>query len=225
MQRTRAFFFSAILLLLSIAAYAQNGLNGTYTCVVMQEKKYIGGIGLKVGAPMAVTYKMYFLKRFAFEVAAGLSNTSVSEQQIVDNFLEETKMEYEGREIADFGYFMHSVEGVYAAQARMMMHNPIPRALSSRGFENLDWYIGIGAVMRIIDVKYLYEYKPDPNRSDIKSFNQRLLEYGPEVMLGFEYAFKEIPLAAFAEMGAFIRVNNKEDFHAIQGGLGVRYNF
>ena len=191
----------------------------------MQEKKYIGGIGLKVGAPMAVTYKMYFLKRFAFEVAAGLSNTSVSEQQIVDNFLEETKMEYEGREIADFGYFMHSVEGVYAAQARMMMHNPIPRALSSRGFENLDWYIGIGAVMRIIDVKYLYEYKPDPNRSDIKSFNQRLLEYGPEVMLGFEYAFKEIPLAAFAEMGAFIRVNNKEDFHAIQGGLGVRYNF
>lgn len=225
MQRTRAFFLSLILLLLSVAAYAQNGLNGTYTCVVMQEKKYIGGIGLKVGAPMAVTYKMYFLKRFAFEVAAGISNTSVSEQQIVDNFLEETKMEYEGREIKDFGYFMHSVEGVYAAQARMMMHNPIPRALSSRGFENLDWYIGIGAVIRIIDVKYLYEYKPDPNRSDIKSFNQRLLEYGPEVMLGFEYAFKEIPLAAFAEMGAFIRVNNKDDFHAIQGGLGVRYNF
>ena len=225
MQRFKVFIFSIILLLISVAAHAQNGLNGTYTCVVMQEKKYIGGIGIKVGAPMALTYKMYFLKRFAFEVAAGLSNTSVSEQQIVDNFLEETKMEYGGREISDFGYFMHNIEGVYAAQARVMMHNPIPRAFSSRGFENLDWYVGIGAVVRVIDVKYLYEYKLDPNRNDIKSFNQRLVELGPEVMLGFEYAFKEVPLAAFAEMGTFIRVNNKDDFHAIQGGLGVRYNF
>lgn len=225
MQRMKTITFSLILILISIAAHAQNGLNGTYTCVVMQEKKYIGGIGVKVGAPMALTYKMYFLKRFAFEVAAGISNTSVSEQQIVDNFLEETKMEHLGLEIADFGYFMHSIEGVYAAQARFMMHNPIPRALSSRGFENLDWYVGVGAVMRVIDVKYLYEYRLDPNRTDIKSFNQRLVELGPEVMLGFEYAFKEVPLAVFAEMGTFIRINNKDDFHAIQGGLGLRYNF
>lgn len=225
MQRFKVFTLAIVLVLLSIAAYGQNGLNGTYTCVVMQEKKYIGGIGVKVGAPMALTYKMYFLKRFAFEIAGGFSNTSVSDEQVINNFHEETEFGYAGIEKQDFGYFMHSVEGTYAAQARFMMHNPIPRFLSSRGFENLDWYIGLGAVVRVIDVKYLYEYKLDPNRNDIKSFNDRLLEYGPEWMFGFEYAFKEIPLAAFAEMGMFIRMNREEAFNAIQGGLGVRYVF
>lgn len=225
MQRFRFLVLATVLFFISLVAYSQNGLNGTYTCVVMQEKKYIGGIGLKVGAPMAITYKMYFLKRFAFEVAGGISNTAVSDEQIIDNFHKETATGYNGIAKEDFLYFMHSVEGIYAGQARFMMHNPIPRFLSSRGFENLDWYIGLGAVARVINVKYLYEYQLDQNRNDVKSFQDQLLEYGPEWMLGFEYAFKEIPLAAFAEMGMFIRVNEKEAFNAIQGGLGVRYVF
>lgn len=225
MQRFRFLMLATVLLFISLVAYSQNGLNGTYTCVVMQEKKYIGGIGVKVGAPMALTYKMYFLKRFAFEVAGGISNTAVSDEEIIANFHRETATGYEGIAKEDFGYFMHSVEGIYAGQARFMMHNPIPRFLSSRGFENLDWYIGLGAVVRVINVKYLYEYQLDENRNDVKSFKDELLEYGPEWMFGFEYAFKEIPLAAFAEMGMFIRVNEKEPFHAIQGGLGVRYVF
>ena len=214
-----------LLLLISVAAYAQNGLNSTYTCVVMQEKRYIGGIGVKIGAPMSLTYKTYFLKRFAFEATAGISNTSVSDEFLIAKFDELTTTKFAGAELNLVEYFMHSVEGVYAAQARFMIHSPIPRALSARGFENLDWYIGLGAVLRIIDVKYLYEYEDGQNMENIKSFRQKIEEYGPEWLFGFEYAFKGVPLAAFAEMGMFFRINEKEPFHAIQGGLGVRYVF
>lgn len=225
MKNFASLIAAIILLLLPIVASAQNGLNSTYTCVVMQEKKYIGGIGVKIGAPMALTYKMYFLKRFAFEATAGISNTSVSDEFLVEKFDEITTIDFAGAELNTIEYFMHSVEGIYAAQARVMMHNPIPRALSGRGFENLDWYIGLGAVIRIIDVKYLYQYQETQNVENVKSFREQIEEYGPEWMFGFEYAFKDVPLAAFAEMGMFFRINEKEPFHAIQGGLGVRYVF
>ena len=227
MQRFKITLLLFTLLLVSELAYAQNGLNGTYTCVVMQEKKYIGGIGIKVGAPMALTYKMYFLKRFAFEIAGGLSNTSVSEDYVKDKFGEITEIEMGGNEIPSIEYFEHTKEGIYAAQARLMMHNPIPKILSGRGYENLDWYIGLGAEIRVIDIKYLYRYTPDPyvEKTDIASFRHKLVEYGPEWMFGFEYAFKDIPLAAFAEMGMFFRINEDVPFHAVQGGLGARFNF
>ena len=225
MQRLNILLTIWVLLAATGISYAQNGLNGTYTCVVMQEKKYIGGIGLKVGAPMAVTYKMYFLKRFAFEATAGLSNTAVSDKFLIRKFEESTQIEFMGTEIDGVDYFLHSVERIYCAQARAMMHSPVPRAISARGFENLDWYIGLGAVYRLIDVKYLYKYQADQREEDIKSYRDYWEEYGPEWMFGFEYAFKNVPIAAFAEMGMFIRLNEKEPFNAVQGGLGARFNF
>lgn len=225
MRNYRLLLLIWVLLAFSGLAYAQNGLNGTYTCVVMQEKKYVGGIGLKVGAPIGLTYKMYFLKRFAFEVAGGFSNTSISEEYIKDKFNKVLSSHFDATESAGFNYFMHSIEGSYAGQARLMMHLPIPRGLSGRGFENLDWYIGVGAEIRVIDTKYLYEYQDGQYSENIKSFRHRFIEYGPEWMFGFEYAFKDVPLSAFAEMGMFFRINDKTPFNAIQGGLGVRFNF
>lgn len=225
MQKFRIWLVVWGLLLISSIGYAQNGLNGTYTCVVMQEKQYLGGIGLKVGAPIGLTYKMYFLKRFAFEVAGGFSNTSISDDYIVGKFGNVAKKHNLSTESEGLSYFIHSIEGAYAAQARVMMHNPIPKIISGRGFENLDWYIGIGAEVRVMDIKYLYKFNDSPNSEDVKSFRHRLVEYGPEWMFGFEYAFKDTPLSAFAEMGMFFRINDEIPFNAVQGGLGVRFNF
>lgn len=226
MWNCRLLLSIGVLLVLSNLAFAQNGLNGTYTCVVMQEKNYLGGVGLKVGAPIGLTYKMYFLKRFAFEVAGGFSNTSTSEDYIKDKFNQALKAHFDDPDkFAAYDYSIHSLEGSYAGQVRLMMHLPIPRGLSGRGFENLDWYVGIGAEIRVIDIKYLYKYQKGTHSEDIESFRHRLVELGPEWMLGFEYAFKDIPLSAFAEMGMFIRINEKTPFSAVQGGLGVRLNF
>ena len=210
--------------LLSTVALAQNGLNSTYTCVVMQEKNYIGGLGIKLGAPIGITYKMYFLKRFAFEAAGGFSNTSIADDYIKQKYNEILPTKFSTPESENYAYFIHSIEGSYAGQARLMIHLPIPRGLSGRGFENLDWYIGVGAEIRMIDIKYLYEFK-EGFSEEVRSFRHRLIEYGPEWMFGFEYAFRDVPLSAFAEMGMFFRINESEPFNAIQGGLGVRFNF
>ncbi len=219
-----SFLFVLGLSLFSTVALAQNGLNSTYTCVVMQEKNYIGGLGIKVGAPMGITYKMYFLKRFAFEMAGGFSNTSIADDYIEQKYDEILLTKFSTPESQNYTYFIHSIEGSYAGQARLMMHLPIPRGLSGRGFENLDWYIGVGAEIRVIDIKYLYEFKQGFSE-ELRNFRHRLIEYGPEWMFGFEYAFRDMPLSAFAEMGMFFRINESEPFNAVQGGLGARFNF
>ena len=218
------FLFALGLWLFSTVVLAQNGLNSTYTCVVMQEKNYIGGLGIKVGAPIGLTYKMYFLKRFAFEMAGGFSNTSIADDYIKQKYHEILPTKFSTPESQNYAYFIHSIEGSYAGQARLMMHLPIPRGLSGRGFENLDWYIGVGAEIRVIDIKYMYEFQ-EGFSEEVRSFRHRLIEYGPEWMFGFEYAFKDVPLSAFAEMGMFFRINESEPFNAVQGGLGARFNF
>lgn len=196
---------------------AQNGLNGTYTCVVAQKKKHIGGVGLKMGAPMGITYKQYFLKRFGFEIAGGLANSNLSDTDVEERFNEMP-------EYSEFTYALHEVRSGYAAQARVVMHNPIPRFLTRRGFVGLDWYIGAGAEFRIIQIEYLYKVEISPTSNDFQNADYTSKDIGPEWMLGIEYAFSEIPFSAFAEMGMFFKVNGKQS-HSLQGGLGARFNF
>src|SRR5690606_33196295 len=124
----------------------------------------------------------------------GFSNTSIADDYIKQKYDEILPTKFSTPESQNYAYFIHSIEGSYAGQARLMMHLPIPRGLSGRGFENLDWYIGVGAEIRVIDIKYMYEFQ-EGFSEEVRSFRHRLIEYGPEWMFGFEYAFKDVPLS------------------------------
>lgn len=217
MIRLALLFLFTICIGFSNLAYSQNGLNSNYTCVVAQERNYFGGVGFKMGAPFGITYKQYFLKRFGFEIAGGWANTNLSDDDIVANF--ESMPEYR-----EYNYALHEVQSGYSVQARVVMHSPLPRFLTGRGFAGLDWYFGAGAEFRILQINYVYKVPVSPIEDDFKKFDYTSKDIGPEWMVGIEYAFSEIPLSAFAEMGMFFKVNGRVS-HNLQGGLGARFNF
>lgn len=217
MERYKLLLVLMLCLIFSGIARGQNGLNSDYTCVVAQKKNYIGGVGIKLGAPFGITYKQYFLKRFGFEVAGGWANTNLSDDDVIKNF--KTMPAYQ-----EYKYALHEVQYGYSAQARVVMHNPFPRFLTRRGFAGLDWYIGVGAELRILKINYIYKVPVSPTEDDFKTVSYTSKDMGPEWMLGIEYAFSEIPFSAFAEMGMFFKVNGTPS-NNIQGGLGARFNF
>ena len=48
---------------------------------------------------------------------------------------------------------------------------------------------------------------------------------GPEVVLGVEYAYFNIPVSAFMEVEYFVDVQADPGWHRFQGGVGLRYVF
>ncbi|MDQ3534362.1 MAG: hypothetical protein M3421_01895 [Bacteroidota bacterium] len=205
-------FLLLSLLCFELAAQRKYSAKGQdYTCVVMQKKNYIGGVGLRMGDAMGGTLKFYFLKRFAAEFIVGHARGGINGKFHERTFREsfsETDISYAGHEVL-YSYGFHS---------RLMMHNLIPR-----GFSGLDWYFGFGAQMRMVNGKYDYfsrTVEPKLERKKIKTIN-----FGPEAILGVDFAFPRSPFSSFGELGIFVNINDSHQFLLPQGGLGLRYNF
>ncbi|MDQ3394223.1 MAG: hypothetical protein M3512_08960 [Bacteroidota bacterium] len=177
----------------------------------MQKKKYIGGLGLRMGDAMGATLKMYFLKRFAAEVVAGYAfggiNGKFHERVFKENILD-----------TDITYAGHEVQYSYGFHSRLMMHNMIPKGISG-----LDWYFGFGAQMRMVEGKYDYFTKSADSK--LKRTIIKTVDLGPEAILGVEFAFPRSPISSFGELGLFANLKSPRQFLLPQGGLGVRYNF
>lgn len=182
-----------------------------YTCVVMQKKNYIGGIGIRMGDAMGGTLKVYFLKRFAAEIVAGKAFGGINGQFHEKTFRENVP-------VPEINYAGHEVLYSYGFHGRLMMHNLIPR-----GFSGLDWYFGIGAQMRMVEGRYDYFAKTVDSK--LERMNIKTVDMGPEAILGVEFAFPGSPLSSFGELGLFVNLNDSRQFLLPQGGLGIRFNF
>ncbi|CAN5121908.1 hypothetical protein BH23BAC1_BH23BAC1_14610 [soil metagenome] len=193
------------------AQHKYSSKNQDYTCVVMQKKNYIGGLGARAGDPMGATLKMYFLKRFGAEAIAGYAMGGIN-----GKFHERTFRQ--NIDLDNIFYTGHEVISSYGFQSRVVMHHIIPK-----GVKGLDWYFGVGMQMRIIDAKYTYFQKVTETK--LVHTKIKTTDVGPEVMVGSEFAFPKSPFSSFGEVSLFAKVNDEHQFVLPQGGLGIRYNF
>ncbi len=201
----------ALLIGPAVAQRSMNSKNQDYTCVVMQKKKFIGGIGVRAGDPMGGTVKLYFLKRFAIEAVGGRAMGGINGE-----FHEELFTASMGT--TPFKYAGHEVTSALAFQGRLVMHSLIPRGISG-----LDWYFGFGAQMRILEGTYDYFTREEEPKLERKKITTT--DLGPEAILGVEFAFPKSPFSSFGEVSLFAKVNESRKFLMPQGGVGIRYNF
>jgi len=187
-----------------------------YSCPVVKKFEALQGVGIKVGDPIGLTYKIYFRQRFAAEVVGGSTTSGLFSDFIIESF--EVDPEYQ-----DFTYIGHENEISPTVQARLLIHSPLPAGIT--GETGIDWFIGIGYMVRFLRVNYTFESGDNPVDFMIGNIEETFMLSGPEGILGFEYVLSTIPVTVFVEGGIFIDVQEEISEPRFQGGLGLRYNF
>jgi hypothetical protein len=175
-----------------------------------QKRKNDRGIGLRLGAPMGITYKKYLPKNKAIELGLGTVTSGWYNPYYRNTFRHLNR--YEGQD-----YLSHRVNNVVYFQARYLLNNDI-RIEGMIG--RLQWYWGIGALVKFASIDYRYR---DNGQDYIDQYVD--LDLGPEGILGLEYTFEEVPVSLFGEFSLMVEIADRPGVFRGYSGVGARYNF
>lgn len=176
-------------------------------------QKRSNGIGLRIGEPFGVTYKRYMSPRSSLEFAIGSSPKGWSDAYYRNSF--DDYAEYE-----NYNYLSHDVESIIYLQGRLLLNQPI----LIEGLDGtLDWFYGIGGVLKSARVDYRFQGEEFP--FDFESEDRTDVDLGPEGILGMEYFFSDIPLTIFGELSLMLEIGDRPGTFRLFGGAGLRYNF
>jgi hypothetical protein len=171
------------------------------------------GIGLRIGEPMGITYKKYLPGHRAWEFGLGTASKSWGK-----NYYENSFDHYSDYD--DYDYRSHNVKSVLYLQGRYLLHYPIPiEGLIGK----LDWYWGIGAVLKSASIEYRFQEEVAP--FDDQRDTRTDIDFGPEGIAGMEYTFEDVPITIFGEISLLLEFVNRPVALRAFGGTGVRYNF
>jgi hypothetical protein len=206
-------------------------------CPTFEESKYpYQAIGFKVGDPLAITYKFYPNKKWAFaldagKTASGLYNKyyrgvfeSLKETAIVDELTKDPLIDTAGnQQLAS--YLTHNASGDWFLEGKILYQWDAGKI--SKG---LQLYAGVGWQLRdaILNFEYLYENGDQANptyEAKIGSISENRFTFGPVALLGFEYSYFTLPISAFIEVEMFTDVYIDPGHQRFQGGVGLRYVF
>jgi hypothetical protein len=201
-------------------------------CPIFEDSKYpYQGIGFKVGDPLAITYKFYPSKHWAFAVDGGKAASGLYNKYyrgLFDNYKKEALKETLEKDplIDTVGneqsvkYLTHTISGDWFLEAKFLYQWDADKI--SKG---LQLYIGAGWQWRNTSLTYEYLYE----NGRVESKNGRIYEnrftYGPVALVGFEYSYFTLPISAFIEVEMFTDAFLDPGYQRFQGGVGVRYIF
>jgi len=172
------------------------------------------GIGVKIGDPFAITYKLYVTENLGLSIDVGSAASGLYSKFHRSNFANFPEFD-------TVIYQSHDVKSDLVIQARFMLHSQNLDKL----VRGLDWYIGAGFQFRDLDIEYQFIYEPNPTFRENLSNNKNIFSSGPEIILGIEYSYFQIPLSAFAELNLFRNIDVENAKTRLQGGIGLRYVF
>jgi len=187
-------------------------------CPIFHSSEYpYQGIGIKVGDPLAITYKFYATANLAFGIDVGKASDGLYSQLHRDRF-GSVPVPID----TSYIYVSHDVLNQNVFSAKIFYYKEGPRAI-----KGLDLYVGAGFQIQFVDIKYDYiavrERPPETRKTQ-----QVTLDFKPmglEVMGGLEYAYFNIPVTVFAELGLFFGTDDIQQWKKFQGGIGLRYVF
>lgn len=170
------------------------------------------GIGIRLGDPTGITYKNYFSNsRHAFEVGLGSVAPEWGHSYYKNSFHNHSKYSQDR-------YLSHNLVRVMYLQGRYLIHTPL-RIDEIEG--SFDWYWGVGGLLKLAKVDYRYEESGTllQRRESITD-----VDFGPEVPLGLEYTFEDVPVTLFGEVSMFVELTDQPGVQ-LKGAFGIRYNF
>lgn len=178
-----------------------------------QAQAQIQGLGLRLGDPMGVSYKKYFVGGKSVEFVIGSASRDWHYAYYQDSFEEYSQFENDR-------YVSHSVQSTIYLQGRYLFDYPIVLV----GMEgSLDWYWGVGAMVKAAKVRYQFQnaLNGGPVETDIRND----VDFGPEGILGVEYTFDGTPMTVFGDGSLLIELLDRPAALRPFGALGVRINF
>jgi hypothetical protein len=168
------------------------------------------GIGLRVGAPMGITFKKYLPQNKAVEFGIGTLTSGWYNQYYENSFSKYKK--YDG-----LRYLSHDVSSTVYLQGRYLLHNDI-HIEGMMG--ELDWYWGVGGMLKFASIDYRYRNEDEEIVRDTRTD----IDLGPEGIIGMEYTFEDVPISIFGEFSLMLEVADRFAFRGFSG-VGARYNF
>ena len=183
-------------------------------CPIFHPSEYpYQGIGFRAGDPFALTYKLFVSKWLAFSIDGGIAAFGLYKDRYEELYKATPEAE-------DLTYLNQQVEKDVVFSGKVSFYQEGPKFM-----KGLDLYAGFGWQMRFAEI--LYGYNEDLGNG-IEEFGTTRAQYdymGPEVHLGIEYAYFDLPISAFLEGNVFYDITYQPTFIKFQFGIGVRYVF
>jgi hypothetical protein len=189
-------------------------------CPIFEASQYpYMGIGIKLGDPVALTYKFYANKHFAFAADVGKAASGLYNKYYRDAFvtyLPDTLNKYQS-----ITYLTHKVTSDWFLETKFLYQWDAEKI--SKG---LQLYAGLGWQWRNTTIEYDYNFDDSKNlEGKFGKFSVNRFTYGPVVLLGFEYSYFSLPLSAFIEIEMYTDALIDPGYQRFQGGVGIRYVF
>jgi hypothetical protein len=169
--------------------------------------------GLRLGDPIGITYKKYTQTNKAIEFLFGTASTHWRHNYYENSFSKYS--EYDG-----YSYRSHKLSNPVYLQARYLFHYHIP----VDGMDGkLEWYWGVGAMLKFCRVEYRYADGPPDNGN--KYDTRTSIDFGPDGILGVEYKFEDTPLNVFGEVSLLLELADRPLTPQLFGAVGARFIF
>ncbi len=183
------------------------------------------GIGFKLGDPFGFTYKYYANKRFAVVIDFGKPSSALYSRYFREKFPSYQTGSDTLSANASLAYSTHRVMSDMVGEVKFLYS-----VTADKITKGLKGYIGAGWEWKKTALRYHYFYNlTTPNGGDLLNepgmFNRTRIAMGPEVVLGIEYAYFELPVSAFMEVELFTDLQADPGWRRFEGGVGLRYTF
>lgn len=195
-------------------------------CPIFEESAYpYHGFGFKVGDPVALTYKLYFRKYLSFVIDGGSASSGLYNSKHRNDFSLYSSeisvpVDYPINQAFNPVYTNHQIIGEYIAEGKVLY-----QMQTDQLYKGLQTYVGLGWQYRKLGIEYVYYYNyPNSNKIGKDTLQKNKIYQGPELILGIEYSYFQIPVSAFMEITAF-RDITFTSWNRLQGGIGLRYVF
>lgn len=196
---------------------------GKILCPVFDKSRHpYHGLGVKLGDPFAISYKYYVSERFGIAVDFGKTASGLYNRYYREKFYEYIDVDT-AQEGARVDYLSHRVKHDWVAEVKFLWH------FDARGITpGLKAYFGVGPEIRSTKLEYQYYFSSVNGGEEINelgSFIRKRSTFGPQISVGIEYSYFQIPVSAFMEVELFNDISLDPGWRRFEGGAGLRYIF
>lgn len=188
-------------------------------CPIFEQSQYpYQGLGIKLGDPVALSYKYYPNKNWAFGADAGKVASGLYSKYYREKFVGYLPDTLDGEE--SIKYLSHRALTDWYLEAKFLY-----QWNAEKISPGLQLYAGLGWQWRSTRLEYDYIYEDGLFENQLGKFTRSRFTYGPTAIVGFEYSYFSLPLSAFIEIEWFTDALLDPGYNRFQGGIGLRYIF
>jgi hypothetical protein len=188
-------------------------------CPIFEHSQYpYQGLGIKLGDPVALSYKYYPNKKWAFGADIGKAASGLYSKYYREAFHTYLPDTLTGEESIEF-ISQRAITDWYAEAKFLYQWD------AEKISPGLQLYAGLGWQWRSTKLEFDYIYEDGLFENELGKFKRSRFTYGPSAIVGFEYSYFSLPMSAFIEIEWFTDALLDPGYNRFQGGIGLRYIF